>query len=237
VIIPKSPRNSTPTISSAAAFTIPSQPKATTRSASSSNRPSTSPRPPNYFSPLTSRLPHRRPPRLRRRPTQKPREKCYRRIAISDAHRASERERVVNQVSEYILGRQQRDEISVDNLAMLILRILQRNRGVRTVGGGPYVSYYHTSLAAILEIEIFNRDQTFNGVESSFKHKLAFGFCHGPQMPAMPRTLRPLAVNLYFGRGSGAAFFHSKNEPAGTMQRWCRRSLQNGAVSQNQNAH
>src|ERR1700744_2450980 len=62
-------------------------------------------------------------------------------------------------------------------------------------------------------------------------HSPVFGFCHGPQMPAIPRTVLPLAVSLYLGRGSVAVFFHSKNEPAGTIQVFCSRSFQNGAVA------
>jgi hypothetical protein len=45
-----------------------------------------------------------------------------------------------------------------------------------------------------------------------------------------PRMLPPLAVSRYFGRGSGAVFCHSTNEPVGKMQRLCNRSIQNGEV-------
>jgi hypothetical protein len=61
-------------------------------------------------------------------------------------------------------------------------------------------------------------------------HCPVFGFCHAPQMPAMPRTFLPLDERRYFGRGSAAVFFHSKKEATGTMQRLCSRSLQKGAV-------
>src|SRR3979411_1111350 len=44
-----------------------------------------------------------------------------------------------------------------------------------------------------------------------------FGFCRGPQMPAIPRTFLPLDDSRYFGRGSGAVFFHSKKELTGMI--------------------
>src|SRR5207249_7625280 len=61
-------------------------------------------------------------------------------------------------------------------------------------------------------------------------HVPAFGFCHGPHTPAMPRTGRLFTESRYFGRGSGAVFCHSKNEPAGIMQRCFSLSLQNGEL-------
>src|SRR6266702_4035384 len=37
------------------------------------------------------------------------------------------------------------------------------------------------------------------------------------QMPAIPRTFLPLDDSRYFGRGSGAVFFHSKKELTGMI--------------------
>jgi hypothetical protein len=74
---------------------------------------------------------------------------------------------------EFVLNEQQRKDISLDDLAMHILRLLQRNYKAKTQGGGAYISYSHFQMSSILEIEILNRSSTFSHGEPSFTHKFS----------------------------------------------------------------
>lgn len=77
-------------------------------------------------------------------------------------------------MSEYRLNRQQRNEISPEDLAMRILNLLQRNYRIREQGTGPYISYYPYQLSSLLNFELMTHEETsLSGIEQSFRQKFA----------------------------------------------------------------
>jgi hypothetical protein len=74
---------------------------------------------------------------------------------------------------EYGLSRQQRESIPVDHLAMLILRVLQRNHR-ETENGNTCVGYHPYDMTSIRELEIVGGETSLSrGDLSSFELKFA----------------------------------------------------------------
>lgn len=74
-------------------------------------------------------------------------------------------------MNEYVLSKQQREKISPEDLAMRILRILQRNHDSHTKGG-PYIPYYPFQLSSILSFELFTHEESsVSGIEPAFRTK------------------------------------------------------------------
>jgi hypothetical protein len=125
-------------------------------------------------------------------------------------------------MNEYQLNQQQRDSISADDLAMLILRVLQRNhrdkeKGVRRVG------YYEYQLSSILEFEIASpegalrrsNEQLFRQKFAEAVHVLQHGgfIMQDPEQTHAPDFQRPTSKGLHvdttapvLGITSGAEF-------------------------------
>ena len=95
---------------------------------------------------------------------------CSNTVRSSERPRWTGKGRIVN---EYRLTKQQRDQISLEDLAMGILGILQRNH-TRQTGGGSNVSYYPYQLGSILEFELVDREEASqSGIEQPFRMKFA----------------------------------------------------------------
>ena len=76
-------------------------------------------------------------------------------------------------LNEYILTRQERDQITADELAMRILAVLQRNHKKATDGSGWRPSYGSYQLFGIRQFEFYT-DQDYalqGGIEPSFGQK------------------------------------------------------------------
>lgn len=76
-------------------------------------------------------------------------------------------------MGEYVLSLKQREDMTSDQVAMLILQILQRNHLKTNTGSGPYISYYPFSIGAILSFELNSRDLSGESLSKNFQYKFA----------------------------------------------------------------